>query len=219
MNINLHKEVIEIAGEELTLLPQKAIKWKNMLWLADLHLGKIRHFRKSGIPVPESASRGNFENLIQLITTENPESVLFLGDLFHSHYNDDFEIFSNIIKSFPQVEFHLIPGNHDTISAFRFEELNIKIHPGKWKKSPFIFTHEPLEHSAIPEYTYNICGHMHPVAVLKGSGKQQLQLPCFYFSKTQGYLPAFGIFTGNFRLKPQMGDRVYLITPNKIISK
>ena len=132
-----------IYQEELALLPQKAIKWKNTLWLADLHLGKIRHFRKSGIPVPGKASEENFENLINLIESSNPERVIFLGDLFHSHYNDDFESFRQIVHHYSNIRFELIPGNHDIISSFRFEEMNIHLHSDGLILPPFIFTHEP----------------------------------------------------------------------------
>ena len=38
----------DICGEELILYPEKAVMHERDLLLADLHLGKIRHFRKLG---------------------------------------------------------------------------------------------------------------------------------------------------------------------------
>ena len=41
----------QIFGEALELYPQRAVFWKRkgILFLADLHLGKINHFRRAGI--------------------------------------------------------------------------------------------------------------------------------------------------------------------------
>ena len=40
-------------GQDLVLLPQKAIYWKQekTLIAADVHMGKVGHFRKAGIAV------------------------------------------------------------------------------------------------------------------------------------------------------------------------
>src|SRR3569623_749217 len=45
---------VEVFVELFELLPQRAIFWKKekMLLLADMHLGKVNHFRRSGIPAP-----------------------------------------------------------------------------------------------------------------------------------------------------------------------
>lgn len=209
----------QVNGQDLYLLPEKAVLWKHMMWITDLHLGKIRHFRKSGIPVPEKASLKNFENLIDLINQYQPSEVLILGDLFHSHFNDDWDNFSQVIRHFSSIHFILIPGNHDTINDFRYESLGISIIKQEWECEPFIFTHIPLEKEMIPEHLYNICGHLHPTVRLKGKGRQQLSFPCFYFGENQGYLPAFGIFTGNHRLKVEPGDKVFIIADQKVIEK
>jgi metallophosphoesterase superfamily enzyme len=60
---------IDLCGEVLELMPQKAIYWKRerALLIADLHLGKVNHFRKSGIPVPSKANEKNLELMIDLI--------------------------------------------------------------------------------------------------------------------------------------------------------
>ncbi len=60
---------VELLCEKVTLLPEKAIwfKERKLLLLADLHFGKINHFRKSGIPVPARANDKNTELLINLL--------------------------------------------------------------------------------------------------------------------------------------------------------
>jgi hypothetical protein len=45
---------LQVAGEELLLLPQKAVYWPRaqMLIVADIHFGKAASFRALGVPVP-----------------------------------------------------------------------------------------------------------------------------------------------------------------------
>ena len=48
---------IEIYNHNFILHPSGAIFWleKKTLFLADVHLGKVAHFRKNGIAVPRKA--------------------------------------------------------------------------------------------------------------------------------------------------------------------
>ena len=89
---------------------------RGILFLADLHLGKINHFRRSGIAVPLRANDKNVEGLIDLLNLTNPERVICLGDLFHSHYNPEWEVFGELIKHFGNSSFELVLGNHDIMS-------------------------------------------------------------------------------------------------------
>jgi metallophosphoesterase superfamily enzyme len=79
----------------------------------------------------------------------------------------------------------------------------------------FIFTHHPLE--SIAEGQYNIAGHIHPGIHLRGKGRQELTLPCFYFGGRQGLLPAFGAFTGLARIYPKKGEQVFAIAEDSVI--
>jgi metallophosphoesterase superfamily enzyme len=56
--LNRPEMEVEILDEVVELMPQKALwlKNRNTVLLADLHFGKINHFRKSGIPVPPKAN-------------------------------------------------------------------------------------------------------------------------------------------------------------------
>src|SRR5687768_15648840 len=101
---------VVIFNERFTLLPQKAVSWpaKKILLIADLHLGKINHFRRSGIPVPTSANDRNLELIIDLLNATQPERVICLGDLFHSHYNPEWEVFGELIKHFQHISFELV---------------------------------------------------------------------------------------------------------------
>jgi DNA ligase-associated metallophosphoesterase len=209
------KEVV-IFKERLELLPHKAVLWKEkkLLFIADLHLGKINHFRKSGIPVPTKANDRNLELLIDLLTTTTPERVICLGDLFHSHYNPEWEVFGELIKHFRNMSFELVLGNHDIMSRIQYNRKGITLHD-VLRIGPFIFTHHPLE--AIERECYNIAGHVHPGVNLRGKGKQSITLPCFYFGECSALLPAFGMFTGLAKIYPKRGDKVFVIVEDRII--
>ena len=182
--------------------------------LADLHLGKINHFRRSGVAVPFQVNRTNIESLLELIALTKPERILCLGDLFHSHYNQEWETFGELVKHFSAVSFELVIGNHDVMSSGQYVRKGITLHDSL-AVDPFVFTHHPLE-EPLPGY-YNLAGHVHPGVVLKGLGKQSETLPCFYFGAHGGILPAFGHFTGLARIYPQKNDKVFVIAENKVI--
>jgi DNA ligase-associated metallophosphoesterase len=208
---------VEIFDEEIVLFPQKAVFWKNrrILLIADLHLGKINHFRRSGIAVPSKANDHNLEIFIDLVNLTKPERIICLGDLFHSHYNPEWEIFGEVIKHFPASTFELVMGNHDIMSNHQYERKGIVLHD-TLTLGPFIFTHHPMEE--IPEHAYNIAGHIHPGVNLRGKGRQSVTLPCFYFGERQGLLPAFGMFTGLAKISPKKEDKVFVVVDNKVVA-
>ncbi len=199
------------------MLPEKALTLMShkILVLADLHFGKINHFRKSGIPVPSKANDQNSEFLIDLLNRVKPERVIFLGDLFHSHYNEEWEVVGQVLHHFSSCQFELVKGNHDIMSNLQYERHKIFVHEGALKIGPFVFTHEPLE-TTEDEY-YNMAGHIHPGVHLLGKGRQSLTLPCFYFGKGQGIMPAFGSFTGLAKIAPKKDDQIFVIADGKIL--
>ena len=105
----------QLLGQTLRLLPEKGIFWeeKNYLILADLHLGKAGHFRKSGIPISDLIHSKDILILDKLIAKFKPQQVIFLGDLFHSVHNQGREVFKRWMKSKAPLPFKLVLGNHD----------------------------------------------------------------------------------------------------------
>jgi DNA ligase-associated metallophosphoesterase len=207
---------VKICEEILELWPQKAVLWrkKNILFIADLHLGKINHFRRSGIAVPSKANDRNLELLLDLINLTKPERVICLGDLFHSHYNPEWEVFGEVVKHFRNISFELVLGNHDIMSDVQYVRKGIVLHD-TLKVTPFIFTHHPM--TEIEMQCYNIAGHIHPGVNLRGKGKQSLTLPCFYFGECSALLPAFGMFTGLAKIRPKKEDKIFVIVEDKIV--
>ena len=208
--------VVDIVGEEMVLYPQRALYWRRtgILLLADLHLGKISHFRKSGIPVPARANEHNIEIFVELVRASKPSRIICLGDLFHSHYNPEWEVFGEVVKYFAGISFELVMGNHDIMSERQYERKGIRVYDDLLIGN-FLFTHHPLEN--VPNNLYNVAGHVHPGVQLIGKGRQSVTLPCFYFGTHQALLPAFGMFTGLARIRPKKDDRIFVVADNKIL--
>ncbi len=207
-------KIHSILGNELMLLPEKAIFWQKeaVLFLADVHLGKAMHFRTSGIPVPEGLAEKNLEIIKNLINRLSPKRVIVLGDFFHSSLNDELIVFT---KYFDNQSFRLeiVVGNHDKKALEALEKFFI-LHHQPLILPPFICSHEPMTDA--PPHLYNLCGHLHPAVVLKGAARQTLKLPCFFFGEKLGILPAFGAFTGTASLRPQVGDTIFGIAENQV---
>lgn len=205
---------IKIQGQDFVLHPYGAAYWpeQEVLLVADVHLGKVSHFRKHGSAVPMKAIAQNFTKLDQLRSDFDPEHIVFLGDLFHSSLNMEWNIFEEWIRSIDN-QVHLIAGNHDIISPLKYQDLGINIYSDV-KVGGFHLTHHPT----VTKDHFNLCGHIHPGFKMRGSGKQLLKLACFFRSSNQMILPAFGEFTGNYFMEPEVGDRIFAITGNEVIA-
>ena len=204
---------IEIQQQRFLLHASGAIFWKdkNMLLISDVHLGKVAHFRNHGIAIPNETIFENFIRLTKVVNFFKPQSIVFLGDLFHSKINKEWDLFSRWTQSI-SAKIFLIEGNHDIVAKYKYTDLQIEIFK-EWVVDGFLLTHYPEERQGL----YNFCGHIHPGIKLKGIGKQSLKLPCFFQSEKQLILPAFGEFTGNFYLTPRENDNVYAITKDEVI--
>lgn len=204
---------ISFGNEDLELHTSGAAYWskKEMLLVSDVHLGKISHFRKYGSAVPAEAISQNFKSLDNLIQVFQPKIICFLGDLFHSAINTEWRLFEEWVSNY-NGKIILVAGNHDIISPLRYEQLGIEICQ-EMQSEALLLTHHPEKREGL----YNMCGHIHPGYRLSGIGKQFLKLPCFYKTSDQLIFPAFGTFTGNYMISPQVGDEVYAITKKEVI--
>lgn len=185
-----------------------------MLILADLHLGKISHFRKAGIGIPLKAKNENWRVLNDLIEHFTPSSVYFLGDLFHSTYNNEWVELENFMATYLDIEFHLVLGNHDILNSTVYENSRINTSES-CLIDQITFTHHPLEDP--PSDTFNFCGHIHPSVRLSGKGRVSVKLPCYYIMEHQMILPAFGVFTGTKNLEIDNATSIYGIVEGQML--
>jgi uncharacterized protein len=132
--------------------------------------------------------------------------IIFLGDLFHSSINSEWNAFVSFLNNHSAVKFILVKGNHDIIPEKyyqhnNFNALDILEYDG------FVLSHEPIEHAQLV-----ICGHIHPGIKMKGKAKQSLTLPCFYKTDKHFILPAFGGLTGLHVLPIKKAEQIFVIT-------
>lgn len=202
-------------NQTLILSGKRAIFWRaqRALLVADLHIGKAGHFRKAGIPLPASLTSNDLRRLGQLIDEFMPKSCLFLGDLFHSDYNNEFLLLKAFIEKYSMVQFTLIKGNHDIVNDQKIEDLGISSIHEILEITPFQFTHHPQ----IDKRLYNIAGHLHPGYRIRGIAKQSLSTPVFYFGEKHAVLPAFSAFSGKALVQPNLGDSIFGVIENEIL--
>lgn len=209
--------VAEFGGFSLVFLKDKAlwIKELSTLLIADLHFGKAAHFRKSGIPIPEPVHDMDLLRIQRLHESLKPTHTFFLGDLFHSDWNEQWEYLNNFLIRFEGTQFHLIKGNHDVLSPKAYSLSVLKIHNQPLGLEKFLLSHEPMDE--VPIGLLNICGHIHPGVRLVGKARQSVRIPCFFQTQSRLILPAFGNFTGLALVQPEENDKIWGITGEKII--
>ena len=207
----------EIAGERLVLLPERAAYWpaRETLFVADFHLGKAASFRAAGIPMPAGTTSENVERLGRAIDRTRASHVVFLGDFLHSAEGRaprTLERFSVWRSARASVRLTVIRGNHDRKAGDPPGEWNIDCVEAGESLGPFVLNHEPGPSGG----GYALAGHIHPAVRLSGEG-ESLRLPCFWFAKRHGVLPAFGAFTGSAVVRPRPGDRVFVIAEEEVL--
>ena len=212
---------ILIGNDIFWLTSQRALYWETerILIVADLHLGKTGHFRKSGIAIPNKVYKEDLQVLLHQILYFKTEHLIILGDMTHSVANRELELFVRWRHDFPSLDIQLVKGNHDILNSKWYENAGIKTHDEQLVIRDFCFRHDKSKtFSEIkPTEYFTFYGHIHPGIKLRGSGKQQLLFPCFYFTAEHCILPAFSKFTGTYIIRPNKEDTVFAIVANEII--
>ena len=215
-----------IGKQQMWLLPQKAVHWPtcSMLVVSDLHLAKAEHFRSKGLAVPPTVDFQTLSVLTDLLRTVKPQTLVLLGDLFHSVPNRAWSDFERWLKDEFEAglqEAVLVRGNHDRAHDSTYESMGLTV-VDMWENHGVVLTHEPTD--PIPKGTkVHLCGHIHPAVKLRGAGRQSLRVPCFAQSSTgceAGYrltLPAFGAFTGTHLIEPMRGAEVFVVTESEVM--
>lgn len=157
--------------------------------------------------MPEMIGRNNLWNLSALVDRYEPQRCIFLGDLFHSHGNQECDDFADWRENYPKLELILVNGNHDILPQSEYDRFGLECHE-EFSVENFRLVHD-IELSGVGD-KYTLSGHIHPCVRLAGRAGNSMRLPCFWFAEKYGVLPAFGDFTGTFRIHPKKGDQVYV---------
>ncbi|MFT3721471.1 ligase-associated DNA damage response endonuclease PdeM [Pseudorhodoferax sp.] len=206
---------VEWAGEALALLPERALWWpaRRTLLVADLHLGKAASFRAAGQPVPVGTTQRNLARLDALIARHAPRQLVVLGDFLHAASARTPALLAALADwraRHAALAVTLVRGNHDGHAGDPPPGLDIATVDEPHRLGPFACCHHPRPH-AMPSTPFVLAGHLHPACVLHGPGRDRLRLPCFVAEAGQAVLPAFGEFTGGWRVEAAPGRRRYVV--------
>lgn len=198
-------------GEQLELLCSRAA-WdpaRQLLLVADLHLGKAETFQRHGIPLPSDGDASTLNALLELAHQWQPHQLIVLGDLIHSRLGLGAELRAKL-AALPELlgcPLRLVGGNHERGSWIE----GLPQEPAQ-AIGPWWLSHEPDPQPGL----LNICGHLHPVALL-GNRRERLRLPCFSYCQQQQRLalPAFGALTGGMPLPP--GEQQWLLAEGQVL--
>jgi DNA ligase-associated metallophosphoesterase len=201
---------LELKGEQLVLLPQKAAFWprERMLVIADIHFGKAAAFRSLGIPVPKGTTSENLQALDELVELTGARHVLFLGDFLHARAAHAASTQAAMLawrRRRCELVLTLVRGNHDRHAGDPAAQLGIDLVDEPYTVGPFSFCHHP----DIDAPGYVLAGHVHPVYVL-ATRFDALRLPCFVAGPHRMILPSFGAFTGGHAMRLAPDERVWV---------
>jgi DNA ligase-associated metallophosphoesterase len=211
---------VRIAGEEIVLLPERALFWPRTATLvaADFHWGKGATFRAAGIPIPTGTTSDDLDRLDAALDRTCARRLVILGDLFHARAG---RIATRTLAELRrwreargELEMLLVRGNHDRHAGDPPEDLRINCVNAPAFVPPFVLRHEP----AATADAYTLAGHIHPGIVLAGPGLQRERLPCFWVASRTAVLPAFGSFTGLGPVSPEPGDRMFVIAGDEVLA-
>lgn len=195
----------------LWLLPERAVWWPSgaTLFVADVHLGKAAAFRSAGLAVPGGTTGDNLQRLDALVRRHGARRLVVLGDLLHDRAARTPAVLQALRDwrgRHPDLACVLVRGNHDDRAGDPPPDLDIAVVEEPWTLGPWHCRHEPpaAGESAPPEPT--LCGHVHPVCVLRGAARERLRLPCFVLTPSALWLPAFGAFTGGYAVPAAVGQ-------------
>ncbi|MGI8843009.1 MAG: ligase-associated DNA damage response endonuclease PdeM [Gemmatimonadaceae bacterium] len=208
----------EIAGEVLILLPERAAYWprKRTLLVADPHWGKAASFRAGAIPVPRGTTTGGLDRLAAIVSQTGATRIVFLGDFLHSRDGRAPETTRALTiwrQAHSGLDLVLVPGNHDRRAGLPDASLGMTCLDAPLLAHPFVLAHHPVP----SDLGYTLAGHLHPGVSLTGPGRLHERLPCFWFGRGYGVLPAFGEFTGLAAVRPEAGDRVIAIAGAQVL--
>lgn len=212
---------IEVAGERLVLLPERAVHWprEGTLLAADTHWGKAAAFRAASLPIPDAMTGDDLGRLARMVERTGARRLIVLGDLLHSRSGrapGTLDAIAAWRAARPDLEILLVRGNHDQHAGDPPPGWNVRCHDEPLAMAPFLLRHKPAD-TAEDTGGYTLAGHIHPAVRLSGRGGQELKLPCFWFGARGAVLPAFGSFTGTASIAPRRGDRVFVVADGAVL--
>lgn len=191
-------------GADFILMADRALFWpqRDLLIVADLHLGKADIFRSQGRAVPSGGTRVDLERLSALLGQTGAGRLLVLGDFLHGALVEGpWRQHWDTFRSRHAARWlGVVEGNHDrALSSADLDVVQLGRH---FDECGVSFAHAP---GSVAEGGALVCGHVHPVLRLPGNPRA---LPVFWARGGVLVLPAFSAFTGGHAIRPRLGDDI-----------
>lgn len=206
---------VEIGGERVRLDPARAafcVAHKTLL-VSDLHLGKSAHYRVHGAPVADGDVAEQLGRLRTLVRRTRAERVVVVGDLLHSRAGNQgawVEEAGHAMQSLG-ASVELVDGNHDVRGDAVLESWGVTRLGPTATLGGLTLVHDPDDAGGAA-----VCGHVHPVAVVRDGGSR-LRLPMFWIRDAILVLPAFSLFTGGAPVRCGPEDRAFIVADDAVI--
>lgn len=214
---------IDLDGTTVRLLPERAmfLPAREILLVADLHLGKAETYRSLGVPMPEGIAEESLERLERAARRTEPREIVVLGDLVHCEEGMEdpiIELFEHWRRRV-SMTMSLIGGNHDEgVSIPR--SWRIQSDGGERRVDGLHLRHEPrpFDDRVEDDAPFVVAGHLHPVLSM-GSGARRVLAHAFVVEPRQAILPAFTPFARGARVQPDpaRGRRVFPIAEGCVV--
>ncbi|MFN8390146.1 MAG: ligase-associated DNA damage response endonuclease PdeM [Bdellovibrionota bacterium] len=188
---------VEVRGETVELLPERAVYWprRRILFVADLHLGKAAAFRSAGVPIPHGTTAADLGRLTELVSKCGPERLIILGDFLHARDGRVEKTFAEVgdwRAAHSALGITLVRGNHDVHAGDPPDGWSIQVVDEPYPLEPFVCAH----HDVPSDDYFVLQGHIHPKVHIGRRKERGKRFPCFVLDASRLVLPAFGTFTG-----------------------
>ncbi len=195
------------------MCPDRAAAWRDLLLVADVHLGKGDHFRARGLPLPPGELAEDLERLARLVAETGARRLVVLGDLVHGRVSAATAALVADWRAGLGCALQLVPGNHDRHQAELPAAWGVEVLAPVYVEPPFTFVHAPTAGAG----RYQWAGHVHPTATFAGGG-DRLRFPCFVVGAEVALLPAFSRFTGGPGMRPEPGRVRYACVGAEVVA-
>ena len=209
-------------GLACELTPERALWWSDTqtMFIADPHFGKAEVFRLGGHPVPHGTTEQTLGGLDKALRRYPVKRLVVLGDFMHarrSHHPNVLGALHAWRARHAHVDCVLVRGNHDDHAGDPPDSLGFEIVDEPWLLDGVACCHIPPT-ALPPGARYALAGHIHPVVVLHGKGRDRVRLPCFDMGPAVGILPAFGAFTGGWTVPVRAGHTLGIVAEDSVLA-
>jgi hypothetical protein len=201
---------IEIKGEQMELLPERAIFWPSMelLMIADIGCAFTKKtLIESGLD--------ELDHIKSIVAKRSVKRVLLLGDVAPEGRSFDKALLHEI-KMWSQnirCPFYIAFPKPAFITPEEIKGYGVAAWADPLIIPPFAFTSEPVE----LERYFSFSGNTHPQVVLKKGGERHFY-PCFQIKEHQAILPSFTDDVPSQSISWTSEEKIYAIDGDTIIN-